>query len=105
MINNNNGDDVIITYITKKWFTIIMYKIEYIAPEVLKGWGHTYAIDWWTLGILIYEMLVSYCFYYVHYIYVRVLTILILMFFFLKNTSMLQHLLKGKIEMTLLIIF
>ena len=30
---------------------------EYIAPEVIKGNGHTSAVDWWTLGILVYEML------------------------------------------------
>ncbi|KAF7726266.1 serine/threonine protein kinase, AGC [Apophysomyces ossiformis] len=30
---------------------------EYIAPEVIDGNGHTSAVDWWTLGILIYEML------------------------------------------------
>ncbi|CAG8593254.1 13210_t:CDS:10 [Ambispora gerdemannii] len=30
---------------------------EYIAPEVIKGYGHSSAVDWWTLGILIYEML------------------------------------------------
>ncbi|GEQ71037.1 hypothetical protein JCM33374_g4718 [Metschnikowia sp. JCM 33374] len=30
---------------------------EYIAPEVIKGQGHTSAVDWWTLGIFIYEML------------------------------------------------
>lgn len=30
---------------------------EYIAPEVIRGNGHTIAVDWWTLGILIYEML------------------------------------------------
>jgi protein-serine/threonine kinase len=33
---------------------------EYIAPEVIKGCGHTSAVDWWTLGVLIYEMLVKY---------------------------------------------
>ena len=32
---------------------------EYIAPEVIKGCGHTVAVDWWTLGILVYEMIVS----------------------------------------------
>lgn len=30
---------------------------EYIAPEVIRGNGHTAAVDWWTLGILLYEML------------------------------------------------
>ncbi|KAI8620207.1 kinase-like domain-containing protein [Chytriomyces sp. MP71] len=30
---------------------------EYIAPEIIKGVGHTNAVDFWTLGILIYEML------------------------------------------------
>ncbi|KAL1923340.1 uncharacterized protein VTP21DRAFT_8320 [Calcarisporiella thermophila] len=30
---------------------------EYLAPEVIKGSGHTSAVDWWTLGILIFEML------------------------------------------------
>ncbi|ODV62624.1 serine/threonine-protein kinase, partial [Ascoidea rubescens DSM 1968] len=30
---------------------------EYIAPEVIRGHGHTSAVDWWTLGILIFEML------------------------------------------------
>lgn len=30
---------------------------EYIAPEVITGYGHSSAVDWWTLGILIYEML------------------------------------------------
>ncbi|KAH7344448.1 Pkinase-domain-containing protein [Rhizoctonia solani] len=30
---------------------------EYIAPEVIENSGHTSAVDWWTLGILIYEMI------------------------------------------------
>ena len=32
---------------------------EYIAPEVLLNKGHGKGVDWWTLGILTYEMLVG----------------------------------------------
>ncbi|TYH33567.1 hypothetical protein ES332_D13G068200v1 [Gossypium tomentosum] len=30
---------------------------EYIAPEIITGAGHSSSIDWWALGILLYEML------------------------------------------------
>jgi len=33
---------------------------DYLAPEVVSGIGHNKAVDWWTLGILIYEMVSSY---------------------------------------------
>ena len=33
---------------------------EYIAPEIIQSKGHSYAVDWWALGILIFEMLAGY---------------------------------------------
>ncbi|CDH56593.1 serine threonine-protein kinase nrc-2 [Lichtheimia corymbifera JMRC:FSU:9682] len=30
---------------------------EYLAPEVIRGDGHSSTVDWWALGIFIYEML------------------------------------------------
>ncbi|XP_047332437.1 serine/threonine-protein kinase OXI1-like [Impatiens glandulifera] len=30
---------------------------EYIAPEIIQGNGHDFAVDWWCLGIVLYEML------------------------------------------------
>lgn len=32
---------------------------EYLAPEVLTNKGHGKGVDWWTLGILLYEMIVG----------------------------------------------
>jgi len=32
---------------------------EYLAPEIIRGEGSSYASDWWAFGILIYEMLVG----------------------------------------------
>ena len=64
---------------------------EYIAPEVIKGCGHTSAVDWWTLGILIYEMLVPHPFprlFRVRLVYREQLT----------NSSTVQLLLKGRTE-------
>lgn len=30
---------------------------DYFAPELIRSTGHTTAVDWWTLGILIFEMM------------------------------------------------
>jgi len=39
--------------------TSIVGTPEYLAPEILGGVGHGKPVDWWTFGILIYEMLVG----------------------------------------------
>jgi len=33
---------------------------EYLAPEVIQGRGHSFPVDWWALGVLLFEMLSGY---------------------------------------------
>eukprot|EP01113_Clastostelium_recurvatum_P009796 TRINITY_DN14766_c0_g1_i2.p1 TRINITY_DN14766_c0_g1~~TRINITY_DN14766_c0_g1_i2.p1 ORF type:complete len:409 (-),score=114.69 TRINITY_DN14766_c0_g1_i2:73-1299(-) len=33
---------------------------EYLAPELLLGKGYNYSVDWWALGVLIFEMMSGY---------------------------------------------
>jgi serine/threonine protein kinase len=32
----------------------------YLAPEIIQSKGHSKGVDWWSLGILIFEMLAGY---------------------------------------------
>jgi protein kinase A len=47
----------------KRLFNVETYTLcgtpEYLSPEVIHNSGHGLAVDWWALGILIYEFLVG----------------------------------------------
>jgi len=32
---------------------------EYLAPEIIQRVGHSYAVDWWTFGIVVYELMAA----------------------------------------------
>lgn len=48
---------VMLIYFIHQKIIYILLKVEYMAPEVVNRKGHTLAADWWSFGVLMYEML------------------------------------------------
>jgi protein kinase X len=57
---------------------------EYLAPEILLNKGHGKPVDWWCLGILIYEMIAGMLFFFFTY----------LIIFFLKKKELILLMMK-----------
>lgn len=47
------------TYLNKESFTFCG-TLDYLSPEMVRKQGHSFEVDWWTLGILLFELLVGY---------------------------------------------
>jgi serine/threonine protein kinase len=45
---------------TKQSSKALLGTPDYLAPELLLGIGHTTAVDWWSLGVRLFEFLVGY---------------------------------------------
>ncbi|XP_075873584.1 cAMP-dependent protein kinase catalytic subunit PRKX isoform X1 [Nelusetta ayraudi] len=55
---SEGGTNLADSDLTKTW--TLCGTPEYLAPEVIQSKGHGRAVDWWALGILVFEMLAGY---------------------------------------------
>ncbi|GJN37329.1 hypothetical protein PR202_gb26267 [Eleusine coracana subsp. coracana] len=54
--NNNNPAELVVEPVSARSRSFVGTH-EYLAPEVISGQGHGGAVDWWTLGVFMYEMI------------------------------------------------
>ena len=62
---DNNGYIKLIDFgaskILNDYTSTIIGTPHYIAPEILEGKGYSYSCDYWSIGILAFEMIYGYC--------------------------------------------
>ena len=58
---------------------------EYLAPEIILNQGHSKPVDWWTLGVLLFEMINGNRFIYLKFFFNQILVEQLKAFFYYIN--------------------